>query len=80
MKVNHRASDDTNHHLLGLIPCCELLCVGRRGSEFYHTTQRIEVTIPGVNKSEIVKEKTSSTVNYTYNNTQFFQLTLMAYT
>ena len=37
--------------------------------QFGLRTQRIEVTIPGVNRSEIVREKTSSTVNYTYDNT-----------
>ena len=42
-------------------------------------TQQIEVTIPGVKKSGIVREKISSTVKYTYDNTWIFQLTLMVY-
>jgi len=32
-------------------------------------TRRVEVTIPGVNKSGIACEKIISTVRYTYNNT-----------
>ena len=46
-----------------------------------HTShpQQTEVTIPGVNKLGIVREKTSSTVKYIPDNTWFFQLTLMAY-
>jgi hypothetical protein len=41
-------------------------------------TQRLEVTIPGVNKSGIACEKIFFTVRYTYNNPRIFQLKLMA--
>ena len=44
-----------------------------------YSSQQTEVTILGVNKLGIVREKTSSTVKYIPDNTWFFQLILMAY-
>ena len=43
-----------------------------------YKSQQTEVTIPGVDKLGIVREKTS-TVKYIPDNTWFFQLTFMAY-